>query len=747
MTIESYRPKISKNLKNLFLDPNNYRFVDNDEHKFVPEKDIMDPVIQKRTRNFIEGVRQENIKDLILSFKANGFLDVDVIQVKDLGNNNYLVLEGNRRVTALKFLFESYEKGNDIGKLDPNIFKSVPFEIHDNDDVEKHLIIMGLKHISGNKKWSTFNQSKLLYDFLKPYENKGRDEYLNKEDELVNSLGILKTRLRSMLRVYNLILAYKQSEYGEQFEPNMFGIFEEIIKKPVLKSWLEWNDNGYYARNEVNLNRLFSWISKTEEYVETEVEDDYNDDDFISDEKGEFKEFDPIITKSLEVRELAAFINNERALKVMEEERSLIRGFVSSDSVNQQNYKNALSKLEDSLKNLENYKNLIVAEDVKGLECAKEKLVNLMPTKSTLNIEAGNFTTNFEYGVKHHFKSIHIKKYKLFKDFEVAGFNRINIFAGMNNTGKTSILEAIYLLTQRNDISSYLNLIKNKNKFSSLNPSLLNAVFQDKIVVSGCFDDSTVSVEMIKFDDASIDKQDDYIASYKLSSEVDGEILTNLIHTFTHERMIRNSSQVSHLCSASFKSPYFYDVDELIKDYNKSLGSNLISLKKEDAVNVKSAISLVIDFLNSIEPSIKDVRFTEEMDLKRFIVESSNNSERNFDLTSYGEGIQRIFYIALSFAACRNGVLFIDEFETAIHYTLLLDFTRLTQKLANRFNVQLFLTSHSNECIRAFMENGSENETITGFQLIKNEDGIIVKRAVGDRFGYLIKNLNLDIRG
>lgn len=745
MNIESYRPKISKNLKNLFLDPNNYRFVDNDEHKFVPEKDILDQVIQKRTRNFIEGIRQENIKDLILSFKANGFLDVDVIQVKDLGGNNYLVLEGNRRVTALKFLQESYEKGNDIGKLDPAIFKSIPFEIHNNQDVEKHLIIMGLKHISGNKKWSTFNQSKLLYDFLKPYEAKGRDEYLNKEDELVNSLGISKTRLRSMLRVYNLILAYKQSEFGEQFDPNMFGIFEEIIKKPVLKLWLEWNDNGYYARNEFNLNRLFSWISKTEEYVE--VEEGYSDDEYSDDEKGEFKEFEPIITKSLEIRDLAMFINNERAIKVMEEERSLARGLVSSGSVNQQSYKNALTKLDESLKDLDMYRSLIVTEDVKSLESAKEKLLELMPKQSTLNVESGNFTTNFEYGVRQHFKSIFIKKYKIFKDFELSGFNRINIFAGMNNTGKTSLLESIYLLTQRNDISSHFNLIKNKNKFSSLSPSLLNAVFQDNIMISGFFNDSDVNIEMIKFDDSSIDKQDDYIASYKLSSEVDGESLSNLVHTFTHERMRRNSSQVSHLCSAAFKSPYFYDIDDLIRDYNKSLSSNLISLKKEDKENVKSAISLVVDFLNSIEPSIKDVRFTEDMDLKRFIVESSNDSERNFDLTSYGEGIQRIFYIALSFAACKNGVLFIDEFETAIHYTLLLDFTRLTQKLAQRFNVQLFLTSHSNECIRAFMENGSENETITGFQLIRNKDKIDVKRAVGERFGYLIKNINLDIRG
>ena len=60
--------KRSYNLKNLFLDPNNYRFVDNENYKKIDEKDLLDINIQKRTRNFIEGNKRENIKDLIKTF-------------------------------------------------------------------------------------------------------------------------------------------------------------------------------------------------------------------------------------------------------------------------------------------------------------------------------------------------------------------------------------------------------------------------------------------------------------------------------------------------------------------------------------------------------------------------------------------------------------------------------------------------------------------------------------------------------
>ncbi|HHG9357157.1 TPA: ParB/Srx family N-terminal domain-containing protein, partial [Klebsiella pneumoniae] len=412
--------KTSRNLKNLYLDPNNYRFVDNENHKFVNEENLLDAQVQKRTRTFIEGRGQENIRDLLASLKANGYLEVDLIQVRELGENRYLVLEGNRRVTALKVLQEAYDNGYDIGNLDPSIFRSVPFEIHSKEESEKHLIVMGLKHISGNKKWSTFNQSKLLYDFLKPYEKSPREEYINKENELINSLGITKHRLRSMLRVYNLIQLYKLSDYSEQFSPDMVGIFEEIMKKPVLKNWLGWNDSGYFASNKINLERLFSWISKTEIYSEpVDNEDDEEGNDYNNGD--DYKELEPIITKSLEIRDLALFIENEHALKVMEDERSLARGLVSSGSVDKQNYQNALSSLSESLRNLATYRSLIGADDTKILDDAKDSLSKIIPKKNSLNIEGGNFTTVFEYGVKSHFEKIKIHKYKKLKNFEING--------------------------------------------------------------------------------------------------------------------------------------------------------------------------------------------------------------------------------------------------------------------------------------------------------------------------------------
>lgn len=703
-------------LRDLFLDPNNYRFVDNENYKQVSSDNITDFSIQKRTRHFIEGNRQENIRDLLSSFKANGFLDVDIIQARELHDGAFLVLEGNRRVAALKHLQEEYEKGLDIGNLDPKVFHSVKFELHETDDTEKHLIVMGLKHISGNKKWSTLNQSKLVHDFLLPYRN--TDSYLSKENELCDSLGISKARLRSMIRIYNLISAYKRSDYSEQFDPARYGLFEEIIKKPAIREWLSWSDESYAAKNSINLERLFSWISRNEYSCSAEdLDDDEVEDDF-SESKSDYEERDAIITKSLEIRELALFINNDSALEVMERERSLARGLAVSGTIDKQNYQNALADLFSSVKTLSEIRNHVSNEDVDSLIDAKEKLSLILPKKSTLNIEGGNYSVAFEFGRPTQFSEISIEKYKSFKKFQLKNLNKINIIAGFNNSGKTSLLEAIYLLTQQNDISSFFNLIKSKNKSSDLSPLLLNKIFTKNMYISGIYNNVGVGVKYEKFEAIDIDKKDDYISSYKVTSSIDGEDFTTTIHTFVHEQMIRNSNSVLKLCPASIESPYFYSLDNLVKNYTKSIETKC---QRPNSTEFVTAISLVVDFVSKIDDSITDIRFTDEGELKRFIVESEKNKFSNFDITTYGEGLQRVFYIALSFAAAKNGVILIDEFETAIHYSLLVEFTAFVQQLAENFNVQIFLTTHSNECISAFVNNGFDNKVISGFQL--NNDG------------------------
>ena len=130
---------------------------------------------------------------------------------------------------------------------------------------------------------------------------------------------------------------------------------------------------------------------------------------------------------------------------------------------------------------------------------------------------------------------------------------------------------------------------------------------------------------------------------------------------------------------------------------------------------------------------------------KRFIVDSTAFKDKNVELSSYGEGVGRFFEIALNIAYCRNGVLLIDEMETAIHYSLLKRVTKFIQSMADAFNTQIFMTTHSKECIDAFVADDDRNGEIHFFQMNSKSDKVV--QIDGESLRSLIDSMDLDIRG
>jgi len=708
-------------LNNFYLDPNNYRFVDNNKYEPIPNDKIIDATVQRQTRKFIEGKNRDGIKTLLNSFRANGFLDVDIIQVKQLEKNKYLVLEGNRRITALKILKEEYEKDDKdrevLGKLNPEIFKKVPTAIYTND--ENHLIIMGLKHISGPKMWPAINQAQLIYDYLDPYF--GKREYEVKEKELMESLSIGRQKLRGSQRAYHFILDYKNSDYGDQFKSEMFSFFEEVVKKPKIKTWLGWNNKTYKAENRTNVERFFGWISET--------------DDSLSEKNGVESTFtEPLISKSIEIRSLDKIIEDETALEMLEKTRDFSITLASSLDIEKITYEKSIYELNKNITTLSHSKSLIEDEDLEKLKKMYHTFSQILPETTSLDVQVDNVSVCFEKGRISHFSELTIESYKVFQGFKLDKLNRINIFAGFNNTGKTTLLEAVYLLTKQNNMSAFFEMIKLKNKLDSLSTTYLNDYFDEDIRMSAVFSDTPTEIIIQKYEAKDIDKKNDYLASYKILATIDDIETTNIAHTFENNPLQRYYEKIEILCNSIFKSPYFYNRNEIVNTHHKN-----VKLKVFD---------MVIEFISEhIDSQIEDIELTEKNDIKKFLVDSKAFPEKSVDITSYGEGLQRIFEIALSFAYCKNGVLLIDELETAIHYSLLVDFTKFIQELAVKFNVQVFITSHSKECIDAFVNNGVYNEDISAYLLENKNNKISTKYVGGDRLKYLIENIGLDIRG
>jgi AAA15 family ATPase/GTPase len=87
------------------------------------------------------------------------------------------------------------------------------------------------------------------------------------------------------------------------------------------------------------------------------------------------------------------------------------------------------------------------------------------------------------------------------------------------------------------------------------------------------------------------------------------------------------------------------------------------------------------------------------------------NSDERIPLKSLGDGIIHLFYIILGLVNARGGVILIDEFENGLHYTAHEKVWNLVFELSEKLNVQVFATTHSYDCIRAFQEVAQKHHT------------------------------------
>lgn len=712
-------------LKNLFLDPNNYRFVDHDDYVHVPDDKITSEDVQLRTRRLLLEEGTEGIRDLLASIKKNGWLPVDSIQVRQLAKGKWLVVEGNRRVATLKHLQDRYQVDKiDLGNLQPEFFSAVPVVIHQETNEAQHLILMGLAHIGGKKKWPPLSQARALRTLAKHgWTAKDASE----------ALGITRQQLKLSLGALALHEAYEQSEFGDELAGIKFSVFVEIVKNATVRSWIGWNDTNYIAENTANLSRLFSWMSpsvQSEDSEEGEVET-------------EGEKIEPAITLSRDIRELAKIIPDENALRQLDETRQLSEASFGSNSIVENRLNESLTRINDSIKVLFNHSTQLNAENLSGVGEAIEKLRGVMAVQNRrVDILAGSIQGVPINAKRHgHFSEITIENYRRFRNFPIEGLRRVNLFVGANNAGKTTLLEAVQLLIGQNDIAPLLDVIRRRGKIQTAPPpKWIVAQVPEESSISGRFDnfpDNHASVKISReINGEDLEDKAFYLTTIEIEAAY-GAIRQNSITHLFEERRSRQTKydKCQVLCPVAFSSPFSqHSLEFLTQLYNTSVSEG-------------TKAEVVAFIRESLDQGFIDVDQNTAFgsDFSRFYVEHKSLLPPH-DITRFGEGLQRVFNIGLLFAYARDGVVLIDEFENAIHFALLVPFSQMVIALAEKFNVQVFLTTHSKECVDAFARNSENLDKIAAYKLKSEGAESKCYRYPGDQLAALLESVDIDVR-
>ena len=263
MTDLKYRANLKKievPLQKLLLDPNNPRFLD-DHGEPVPEAEWGDGGVQVKATSRMQEYKLSELKKSILT---NGWQPVDMIFVKKVKElpDSYVVLEGNRRVTALRDLADDLPAETRL-RIDP-----LPvLEVLDSGDLEqtKQQIsyLLGVRHHGSLKTWGPFAQAHDLYERYLSIGNMTDETFSWDENiavKIADQISLNVTKIKERIRVYRVMKQLNEvPEIREVGVPSRYySLINEALptsKSNLLSDYLKQDPNSLRV-DAVALKRL-----------------------------------------------------------------------------------------------------------------------------------------------------------------------------------------------------------------------------------------------------------------------------------------------------------------------------------------------------------------------------------------------------------------------------------------------------------------------------------------------------------
>ena len=352
-------------------------------------------------------------------------------------------------------------------------------------------------------------------------------------------------------------------------------------------------------------------------------------------------------------------------------------------------------------------------------------------------------TTDMTSGL--HIPNFSIKRFRGIKDLSIPELGRVNLITGKNNTGKSSILEALRIFTQNAAPSIIYNILQYREEVTRRGREEERTddpedLFQISYLFHG-FPRLSEEPEPIGFFVGSRTSQ------MFLNMSIDWLTVEhgpegNRVTRSKQTSLFAEADNIATLVATTERGDKFYRLEEFLRNPRMpsmrrtgqpneirmpcvpvsphGVGGTETLGKLWDGIVLTDIEQEVVAALRIIDPQISAVSMIDDdgpaRTNRRAIVRTSNIG-RPVPLRSFGDGLNRVFVIILSLAAASGGLLLVDEFENGLHHTVQLDAWRIIFRLAKELDIQVFATTHSNDAVKAFQKAAAETP----------EDGMLVR--------------------
>ena len=227
-----------------------------------------------------------SIIELMLAIGQNDFFIGEALLVVE-DNNNFVVIEGNRRLTSLKIL-----NNPDLAKIHTKKVQRVleetkyrPSEIpciifDSRNDISQYL---GYRHITGIKSWGMLAKAKYLNSLIPLLKTKG---LYNQSRELAKKIGSRSDYVKRVLISYKIYEIIKDNNFYKIFQLNEttfhFNYIADSLRYENIKNFIniDLEDNNTLSSiNKDNLATLISWFFKKNDQLRSRV---YGNSDNLS---------------------------------------------------------------------------------------------------------------------------------------------------------------------------------------------------------------------------------------------------------------------------------------------------------------------------------------------------------------------------------------------------------------------------------------------------------------------------------
>lgn len=219
-------------------------------------------------------LKEAKVTDLMLSIGEQGFFSGEPILVVRNPKGGYTVVEGNRRLSALKLLHNPEkapvlkERVSEISEkslIKPTKIPAVLYE-------ERNSLLgsLGFRHITGVDEWTSLAKARYVSTMLDApiYDGKSYNDKLRAIARIIGSRADYVSKILTAYRLYNQIFRNSFYKIPTLDEENIqFSYLTTALSYNSLIKFLELNDDGdgNYKADDSRLRELTEWFFKGNE--------------------------------------------------------------------------------------------------------------------------------------------------------------------------------------------------------------------------------------------------------------------------------------------------------------------------------------------------------------------------------------------------------------------------------------------------------------------------------------------------